>query len=176
MFFFFHTSIGSAGLLDHSKVLPRAENHTRKATVPELFPRQALFFFPPNYQRVSKQSDTTDLLSESCGHDWKALPTYYDRSVMVMEGKVCTVAIALQERRAYYPPLRAGSNGEGEGILSFTVMMHFKWDMPIIYHWKVIAGERTLWALLIMPGVWLEKAGVQRIAACFYGDGWSQRL
>lgn len=41
----------------------------------------------PNYQRVCKQSDTTDLLSESCGHDWKALPAYYDRSVMVMEGK-----------------------------------------------------------------------------------------
>lgn len=72
---------------------PRAETHRRKGTVPELFPRQALF--SPNYQRVSKQSDTTDLLSERRGHDWKALPTYYDRSVMVMEGKVCTVAIAL---------------------------------------------------------------------------------
>lgn len=41
----------------------------------------------PNYQRVSKQSDTTDLLSQSRGHDWKALPAYYDRSVMVMEAK-----------------------------------------------------------------------------------------
>lgn len=118
---------------------------------------------------MSKQSDTTDLLSESCGHDWKALPTYYDRSVMVMEGKVCTVAIALLERRAYYPPLYAGSNGEEKAILSFTVMMHFKWDMPIIYHWKVIAGERTFGALVIMPGVWLEKAGVQWMPVWFPG-------
>lgn len=83
---------------------------------------------------MSKQSDTTDLLSESCGHDWKALPTYYDRSVMVMEEKVCTVVIALQERLAYYPLLCASSNGEGEGILSVMVMMHFKWVVPIIYH------------------------------------------
>lgn len=155
-------------------MLPRAETHRRKGRVPELFPRQALFF-SPNYQRVSKQSDTTDLLSESCGHDCKALPTYYDRSVMVMEGEVCTVVIALQERRAYYPPLCAGSNGEGEAILSFTVMMHFKWDMPIIYHWKVIAGERTPGALLLMPGDCLEKAGVQRNPACFYADGWNER-
>lgn len=124
---------------------------------------------------MSKQSDTTDLLSESCGHDCKALPTYYDRSVMVMEGEVCTVVIALQERRAYYPPLCAGSNGEGEAILSFTVMMHFKWDMPIIYHWKVIAGERTPGALLLMLGDCLEKAGVQRNPACFYADGWNER-
>lgn len=154
---------------------PRAETHRRKGTVPELFPRQALF--SPNYQRVSKQSDTTDLLSERRGHDWKALPTYYDRSVMVMEGKVCTVAIALQERRAYYPPRRAGSNGEGEGILSFTPMMHFKWDMPIIYHWKVIAAECA-------PGSghnarkWLEEAGgqmIQRVPVRFYGDGWGAR-
>lgn len=56
-------SNGSAGLLDHSKLLPRTENHRRKGRVPELFPRQALF--SPNYQRVSKQSDTTDLLSEA---------------------------------------------------------------------------------------------------------------
>lgn len=77
------------------------------------------------------------------------------------------MVIALQERRAYYPPLCAGSNGEGEGILSFTVMMHFKWDMPFIYHWKVIAGGRTLWALAVMPGEGLEKAGVQRIPAWF---------
>ncbi|CAB1430513.1 unnamed protein product [Pleuronectes platessa] len=41
----------------------------------------------PNYQRVSKQSDMTDLLSESCGHDWKALPAYYDRSVIAREEK-----------------------------------------------------------------------------------------
>lgn len=161
------------------KLLSVATGSHQNEAAEERLPCQSYFlakpFFSPNYQRVSKQSDTTDLLSESCGHDWKALPTYYDRSVMVMEGKVCTVVIALQERRAYYPPLCAGSNGEGEGMLSFTVMMHFKWDMPIIYHWKVIAAERMLWALLIMPGVWLEKAGVQRIPACFYGDGWSER-
>lgn len=67
------------------------------------------------------------------------------------------MAIAVQERRAYYPPRRAGSNGEGEAIPSFTVMMHFKWDVPVIYHWKLIAGERALWALLVMPADWLEK-------------------
>lgn len=149
-------SNGSAGLLDHSKTLPHTESHRIKGPVPELFLRQALF--SPNYQRVSKQSDTTDLLPESCGHDWEALPTYYDRSVMVMEAKVCSVVIALQERRAYYPPLCAASNGEGEGILSFTVMMHFKWNMPIIYHWKVI-GAGALRALVLMPGEWWEEAG-----------------
>lgn len=42
---------------------------------------------PPNYQRVSKQCDTADLLVEGGGHDWKALPAYYDRSVMVMGRK-----------------------------------------------------------------------------------------
>lgn len=138
--------------------------------MPELFPRQALF--SPNYQRVSKQSDTTDLLSERRGHDWKALPTYYDRSVMVMEGKVCTVAIALQERRAYYPPLCAGSNGEGESLLSFTVMMHFKWDVPIIHQWTVIAAEWAL-ALAGMPGVVGESR--RRVPACFYADGLNER-
>lgn len=85
-----------------------------------------------------------------------------------MEGKVCTVAIAVQERRAYYPPRRAGSNGEGEAIPSFTVMMHFKWVVPVIYHWKVIAGERALWALLVMPADRLENGRAEdaRLVSC----------
>lgn len=94
---------------------------------------------------------------------------------MVMEGKVCTVAIALQERRAYYPPLCAGSNGEGEGILSFTVMMHFKWDKPIIHHWKVIAAESAPWALAVMPGSGWRKTGFRRVPAWFSSDGWDGR-
>lgn len=125
-----------------------------------LFPSPGLI--SPNYQRVSKHPDMTDLLSESCGHDWKALPAYYDRSVMVMEGKVCTVAIAPQERIAYYPPLRGGSNGEGEGILSVMVMMHFKWIAPIIYQWTIMAGGSILWVTVVMPGKW--RKGPRRIS------------
>lgn len=75
---FLNTSNGSAAPLDHSEPLRRKEG-SGAISSPSLI--------SPNYQRVRKQSDTTDLLSESCGHDWKALPAYYDRSVMVMEGK-----------------------------------------------------------------------------------------
>ena len=59
------------------------------------------------------------------------------------------MAIALQERIAYYPPLCAGSNGEREGILSVMVMMHFKWAVPIIYQWMIMAGESILWVMVI---------------------------
>lgn len=71
----------------------------------------------PNYQRVSKQYDMTDLLSESCGHDCEALSAYYDRSVMVIEGKSvpwrqhlrsaqpiilhCVVVVMVRQRASY---------------------------------------------------------------------------
>lgn len=46
LFFFLNTSNGSAGLLDHSKMLLRAENHRRKGAVPELFSSPSPFFLP----------------------------------------------------------------------------------------------------------------------------------
>lgn len=59
------------------------------------------------------------------------------------------MAIALQERIAYYPPLCGGSNGEREGILSVMVMMHFKWVVG-----RIMAGESILRVTVMMPRKW----------------------
>lgn len=31
------------------------------------------------------------------------------------------------------------------------VMMHFKWLVPIIYQWMIMAGESILWVTVMMP-------------------------
>lgn len=75
----------------------------------------------------------------------------------------------LQERIAYYPPLCGGRNGEREGILSVMVMMHFKWLVPIIYQWMIMAGESILWVTVMMPKK-IVKGGLCRIhSACRRG-------
>lgn len=61
------------------------------------------------------------------------------------------MAVAPQERIAYYPPLCGGSNGEREGILSVMVIMHFEWVVPVIYQWMLMAGQSILWVTVIMP-------------------------
>lgn len=84
--------------------------------------------------------------------------------------KVCTVAIALQERIAYYPPLCAGSNGEREGILSVMVMMHFKWSLPIIYQWMIMAREGEHPLGYSHDAREMVKRSVQRVPPWFRGD------
>lgn len=83
------------------------------------------------------------------------------------------MAIALQERIAYYPPLCGGSNGEREGILSVMVMMHFKWWVPIIYHWLDNGtGEHPLGYSRDAKAMAKRSVkSIQHVLSWLYGDG-----
>lgn len=52
------------------------------------------------------------------------------------------------------------------------VMMHFKWVVPIIYQWMIMAGESILWVMVIMPKEMVKRAAqkIQRALSWFYGD------
>lgn len=82
------------------------------------------------------------------------------------------MAIALQERIAYYPPLCGGSNGEREGILSVMVMMHFKWVVPIIYQWMDNGTREHPLGYSHDAKEMVKRSvqSIQRAPAWFYGD------
>lgn len=82
------------------------------------------------------------------------------------------MAIALQERIAYYPPQCGGSNGEREGILSVMVMMQFEWVVPIIYQWMIMAGERIPLGCGHDAKEMVQRSAqnIQSVPLWFYGD------